>query len=175
MNVYEWRHQFFRKHGGVEAAIAELNSDGEPTGFYLFPDGARAEQSREGGCEEPPDDERKRLMRIIRYREVIVQQVHEACTNLKDKVAAIHGHSSNFIGVIDHTIDAELFDKAEALRVLKREQAKLKQRRLELDQAREQLLNLMSPKEKRRQQREMDQQIERQEHRFSEELKRIRF
>jgi hypothetical protein len=175
MNVYEWRHQFFRKHGGYEAAIAELNSDGEPTGFYLFPDGARAEGSREGGCEEPPDDERKRLKRVIRYREVIVQQVQEACTNLKEKVAAIHGHSNGYIGVIDHRTDADLFDKAEALRVLKREQGKLKQRRLELDQAREQLRELVSPKGKRRLERDTDQQIERQEHRFSEELKRIRF
>jgi hypothetical protein len=175
MNIYEWRHQFFRKHGGVEAAIAELNSDGEPTGFYLFPDGARCEQSREGGCEEPPEDDAKRLRLVIRYREVVVQMTQEACTDLKNKIEAIHGHSNNFIGVIQYTQDDDLHDKSEALRVLKRESAKLKQKRQELDQAREQLRDLITPRSKRRHLRYLDQQIENQDHKFRDELKRIRF
>jgi len=165
------RRQFMVQHGGRESAITERNLNGDKTGCWLFPDGARMGESQFSECLEPPAEPVERLKLIVKYRETVLATAEQEFNNLKQQVAATFDESArrSFVGYLYNGTEEE------ALEALKNSRKLVQQRRSALRTVKAELEKLTAPPpEKARLKAIHDRNIAERKQKFADALRQIK-
>jgi len=120
--------EFEDRHGGRDKAVVLAD-------FVYYPDGAvRENRGVLAGFElEPPDDQRKRALRILRYREELLRRAVRDFHKVKDDLLEQAQHP------LGSLYSPAAPDRKEAVAALKRHQATVLQRQREVEEIRQYL------------------------------------